>query len=380
MSNTKYNSKSIPTQAYKKNQTDIIQGKMKYDNKVFYFIWIIMIHISNFQSHAFSSSLILEKNMNPMFNHLITRSNLKRKDGSIRQMNENNEYDLIVIGGGPVGVRAAIVAASSPYKKKVCLIDSPTCSGVLMNQDTKEDLSIGSPTGLFSKALRDTSKRISVTTLRGMGLREESVWNEITSACIDLATTNAYDVSRQLSFADVTYVTGLVSFTGNYRYLNDEMTKKKRLVELLVKENDDLHEECLYAKNVLIATGSKPFRPNNIPFDGKRIFDSDSINGLTYLPRSIAITGSGIIAIEYAKIFRNLGAEVTLIIRDKFPRRALSKIGLDIDIAGCLVGKSKCCIQIKHHCFSILLYFVLTFFYFILFYIILYYFISNLSF
>jgi glycine/D-amino acid oxidase-like deaminating enzyme len=81
------------------------------------------------------------------------------------------DYDLAVIGGGVVGVQAALAAASSPYSKKVCLIDAPRESGVLMNED--EDLSIGAPTGLFGKALRDTSKRIKVSTLRGMGLRED---------------------------------------------------------------------------------------------------------------------------------------------------------------------------------------------------------------
>lgn len=56
------------------------------------------------------------------------------------------------------------------------------------------------------------------------------------------------------------------------------------------------------------------------------------------MPRSIAITGSGIIAVEFAKIFRNLGAEVTLIIRDQVPRNALMKIGLDKDVAATLVA------------------------------------------
>jgi NAD(P) transhydrogenase len=83
----------------------------------------------------------------------------------------DDSYDLAVIGGGVVGVQAALAAASSPYSKKVCLIDAPRESGVLMNED--EDLSIGAPTGLFGKALRDTSKRIKVATLRGMGLRED---------------------------------------------------------------------------------------------------------------------------------------------------------------------------------------------------------------
>ncbi len=59
---------------------------------------------------------------------------------------------------------------------------------------------------------------------------------------------------------------------------------------------------------------------------------------LSFLPRSIAITGSGIIAVEFAKIFRNLGADVTLIIRDQIPRNALMKIGLDKDVAATLVA------------------------------------------
>ena len=87
-------------------------------------------------------------------------------------MVKKDEYDLAVIGGGVVGVQAALAAASEQYgKKKVCLIDAPRESGVLMAGD--EDLSLGAPTGLFGKALRDTSKRIKVSTLRGMGLRED---------------------------------------------------------------------------------------------------------------------------------------------------------------------------------------------------------------
>jgi hypothetical protein len=81
------------------------------------------------------------------------------------------DYDLAVIGGGVVGVQAALCAASAPYSRRVCLIDAPREASVLMVDD--EDLSIGAPTGLFSKALRDTSKRIKVATLRGMGLRED---------------------------------------------------------------------------------------------------------------------------------------------------------------------------------------------------------------
>ena len=82
-------------------------------------------------------------------------------------------FDLAVIGAGPVGVSAALRAARHPYHKKVVLIDAPRASGMLMDERSGEDLSLGGPTGLFSKALRDTGKRISVRSLKGMGLRDD---------------------------------------------------------------------------------------------------------------------------------------------------------------------------------------------------------------
>jgi hypothetical protein len=87
------------------------------------------------------------------------------------EQDDDDIYDLVVVGAGPVGVFAACKAATAPYNKRVCLVDAPRASGVLMNQE--KDLSIGGPTGLFSKALRDTSKRIRVSSLRGMGLRDD---------------------------------------------------------------------------------------------------------------------------------------------------------------------------------------------------------------
>ena len=189
------------------------------------------------------------------------------------------EYDLAVIGAGPVGVQAAIVAASTA-KKKVVLIDAPRASGQLMNEETNEDLSIGGPTGLFSKALRDAAKRIKVPTLRGMNLREDSIWNEITSSCVELASFNANDVKRQLEYAGVTLIEGYAKFSdvGGSHHLT-------------VCQTGDTVTSTISTDKVLIATGSRPFRPDNIPFDGVRVFDSDSINGLKFLPKSLVITG-----------------------------------------------------------------------------------------
>ncbi|KAL7450626.1 hypothetical protein ACHAWC_002514 [Mediolabrus comicus] len=251
-----------------------------------------------------------------------TRASLRLTSEEI----SDTEWDLVVIGAGPVGVSAALLAARAPYNKKVALIDNPRASGALMNEATGEDLSIGGPTGLFSKALRDTGKRISVSSLKGMGLRDDSVWNEIVTSCVELASSNARDTVRQLEYAGITYITGNAAFADSGGSSS-----------LFVTSSDNFITN-IQAKKILIATGSTPFRPGGIPFDNKRVFDSDSINTLSHLPKSVAITGSGIIAIEFAKIFKNLGADVTLIIRDNIPRNALMKIGLDKDIAATLVA------------------------------------------
>lgn len=289
----------------------------------------LLLAITNIHSFTPPSPRLLHHRPNHHHHHTTTSSSTTLLHGG--GVENKDIYDLAIIGAGPVGVQAALVAASAPFHKHVCLIDAPRASGMLFNEDTGQDLSLGGPTGLFSKALRDTSKRIQVNSLRSMGLREDSVWNEIINSCLDLANSNAQDVVRQLQFAKVNYVEGYATFPDGGGGGN--------MAELFVtKEVNGGVGQTICATNILIATGSKPFRPAGIPFDGVRIFDSDSINQLSYLPKSIAITGSGIIAIEFAKIFRNLGAEVTLIIRDQIPRNALMKIGLDKDVAATLVA------------------------------------------
>ena len=67
------------------------------------------------------------------------------------------------------------------------------------------------------------------------------------------------------------------------------------------------------AANILIACGTRPFRPDYVPFDGKTVFDSDEIIELPKLPRSLAVIGAGVIGVEYATIFSALDVAVTLI-------------------------------------------------------------------
>jgi NAD(P) transhydrogenase len=67
------------------------------------------------------------------------------------------------------------------------------------------------------------------------------------------------------------------------------------------------------AAHILIACGTRPFRPEYVPFDGKSVFDSDEIIDLPKLPRSLAVIGAGVIGVEYATIFSALDVAVTLI-------------------------------------------------------------------
>jgi len=73
------------------------------------------------------------------------------------------------------------------------------------------------------------------------------------------------------------------------------------------------HSEVCSAENIIIATGSTPYQPDDICFDHPRVCDSDSILNIDYVPRSVIIYGAGVIGCEYASIFGNLGVKVDLV-------------------------------------------------------------------
>jgi len=225
-------------------------------------------------------------------------------------------YELVIIGGGPAGVSAAMQAALT--SRRCIIVDKPKVPPV----ESGLDISFGGPTGLWSKALRDTAKTVDVKTLRSMGISDRNIWNQIRDSCKDLATQNAaYQVKRlELYKVDYLQATADLSAQGEVSctHLDGTVTR-------------------LHADNVLIATGSRPRRVPSVPFDEERIFDSDTINQLGFLPKNVCISGSGIIAIEYAKIFRNLGAQVTILVRSKV-LSALERTGIDGDVSQGLIN------------------------------------------
>lgn len=226
-------------------------------------------------------------------------------------------YDLVVIGGGPAGVAAAIKTAL--LGRRVLLVDKPK----LPPNGEGLDITFGGPTGLWSKALRDTAKRIDVAQLRNMGLHDEAIWQDIVLSCVDLATGNASVQVDVLKRYKVDYLQATANLTKS----------NSQIVSCTMPDG----RECdVQTDNVLVATGSKPVRLSFMPFDDVRVFDSDTINQLKFLPNKVCIAGAGIIAVEYAKIFRKLGAQVTLMVRSK-SLTALERIGLDPDIANALI-------------------------------------------
>jgi len=229
------------------------------------------------------------------------------------------KYDVVVIGGGPAGVAGTLKAAT--LGRRALLIDKPKAAppgGGL-------DWGFGGPTGLFSKALRDCSKSLDIDSLKAQGLDDDVIWLQIQNMCVRLATNNAESRLAELERFRCSYLQGDAAVSRS-----DADDGARFTIDVAPVAGSEPIK--VTADNVLMCTGSFATRMGSIPFDGRRIFDADSINGLGFLPESVAIVGSGIIAIEYAKIFRKLGAEVTMLVRSN-AMSALTRIGLDYTIA-----------------------------------------------
>ncbi|MGI3779203.1 MAG: Si-specific NAD(P)(+) transhydrogenase, partial [Janthinobacterium lividum] len=207
-------------------------------------------------------------------------------------MEQTYDVDLAVIGSGPGGQKAAIMAAK--LGKKVCVIDSKTMvGGVCVNTGT-----------IPSKTLRE-----AVLYLTGMDMRElygasYRVKEEITIS--DLLARLQHVIGReteviraQLQRNHVELVPGTASFLDPHTLRVDlEGTPTNRTMTAAV---------------VVIATGTVPARPANVTFDGVRVLDSDQILAIEEVPGSMVVVGAGVIGVEYASMFAALGTRVTLV-------------------------------------------------------------------
>lgn len=202
-----------------------------------------------------------------------------------------HQYDLVVVGSGPAGRRGAIQAAK--LGKKVLVIEQgKRVGGVSVHTGT-----------IPSKTLRETALNLSGWRERGFYGQAYRVKQEISAEDLRrrLLITLDHEVEvleHQFARNRVQSIRGKASFT-------DPTTLH------VVKDDGETVE--ITGTSILLAVGTKPFRPDYIPFDGKVILDSDELLEMEALPRSMVVIGAGVIGIEYATIFSALDTQVTVV-------------------------------------------------------------------
>jgi len=200
-------------------------------------------------------------------------------------------YDLIVIGSGPSGRRAAIQGAK--LGKAVLVIEKGRrVGGVSVHTGT-----------IPSKTLRETVLNLSGYRERGFYGRAYRVKQDISAA--DLMARLHKTLDHEVEVLEHQFSrNGVKSVFGEGRFVDPNT------IEITTEAGESWR--CT-GDNILISCGTRPFRPDTIAFDHESIFDGDEILEIPKLPRSLTVIGAGVIGVEYATIFSALDVAVTLV-------------------------------------------------------------------
>ncbi|WJW75246.1 Si-specific NAD(P)(+) transhydrogenase [Thiohalobacter sp. IOR34] len=200
-------------------------------------------------------------------------------------------FDFLVIGSGPAGQRAAIQAAK--LGKNAAIIERrPVVGGVSVHTGT-----------IPSKTLREAVLYLTGWDQRGVYGRSYRLKDKLDiddlMKRLDITLNHEIEVmEHQLMRNGVTVIEGSASFVDPHR--------------VRIEKPDGTFEEYT-ADKFLLAVGSRPARPEGIPFDNETILDSDGILNLKRIPRSMIVVGAGVIGMEYASIFSTMDVKITLI-------------------------------------------------------------------
>ncbi|WP_250290018.1 Si-specific NAD(P)(+) transhydrogenase, partial [Frankia sp. CiP1_Cm_nod1] len=204
------------------------------------------------------------------------------------------DYDLLVIGSGPGGQKSAIAAAK--LGRRVAIVDRrDMVGGVCINTGT-----------IPSKTLREAVLYLTGMTQREMYGQSYRLKDDITVSDLSSRTQHVIgreiDVIRsQLSRNRVALLIGTASFVDPHT--------------ISIIGSDQTDERRVRAEKIIIATGTRPARPDTVDFDGRTVVDSDQILALDKIPGSMVVVGAGVIGIEYASVFAALGTKVTVVER-----------------------------------------------------------------
>lgn len=208
-------------------------------------------------------------------------------------MNEATyDYDVLVIGSGPGGQRAAIQAAK--LRKRVVLVErKEVVGGVCINTGT-----------IPSKTLREAVLYLSGFRERAFygqsyTVKEAIAMTDLLSRCHTVMEHEIDVIRHQMRRNGVEMIGATATLAGPHQVRLDFSNNRG--------------ERLVTAGTIVVATGTSPARPPQIEFDGVRVLDSDGILALTRIPRTLAVVGAGVIGCEYASIFAALGVRVTLI-------------------------------------------------------------------
>jgi NAD(P) transhydrogenase len=203
------------------------------------------------------------------------------------------DFDVLVLGSGPGGQKAAIAAAK--LGRRVAVAERRNMiGGVCINTGT-----------IPSKTLREAVLYLTGLSQREIYGQSYRLKDDITVA--DLAARTQHVIGRevdvirnQLSRNRVKVLHGTARFTDPHT---------------LSVVDDSGRSAQVTAEKIVIAVGTRPARPKTVEFDDETIIDSDGIIHLERVPRSMVVVGAGVIGIEYASMFAALGTKVTVVER-----------------------------------------------------------------
>jgi NAD(P) transhydrogenase len=198
------------------------------------------------------------------------------------------DYDLLVIGSGPAGQKAAIQAAK--LGRTVALVERRELGGVSVNWGT-----------IPSKTLREAIVYLTGLSQRATYGQSYRVKEEITVEDLWLRTQRV--IEREVDVVRDQLLRNHVQIVPGSAHFLDSHT-------VLVSGDE---ERRVSADRVVIATGTRPAHPPEVEFDDRTILDSDGLLHLDRIPRSAVVVGAGVIGIEYASMFAALGATVTVV-------------------------------------------------------------------